>query len=298
MIDELIKAAILGGDYSFNQVQNFLEGSFCSNSWTYRPELRGATARIFTRDNGGKPELMKLFSRKTITKPIKLAAFQREVSAFRECRNYNLSGFPVYTSEGTVMGRFFLIMPYIEGNNLEHAMWEKDFSPEQVEKYLPKLAQDIGYAHVAGLVHRDLKPANLILGSDEIVVVDLGLMANYLKLRLNHLFTRRMVVGTPGSMSPEQIKLKPATPRSDVYSFGTILYHVYSGSNPFLEGAGFDALKILQRQKNPEKQLLPLADVSDVSVQMSDLTMRCLAVDPVKRPADGITLSRALEEIL
>ena len=160
---------------------------------------------------------------------------------------------------------------------------------------MPKLARDVGGAHLVELVHRDLKPANIVVGSDGLYIVDLGLMISSVRGR-DSFFTRNLLVGTPSNMAPEQIKREPVSPRSDVYSLGTVLYHIYAGRNPFRENSTFDPRKILRRQLYGKME--PLADVCDVSVEMNDLVMKCLEIEPSKRPADGLTLSRALEEVL
>jgi len=300
VFDALIEAASWDGYYPFAGVRKVLE----SYSWAYRSEFEGANSKIFTHSNSDDGvELMKVFphvalvenQKLTFEKKVELAGFRREVSAYRKCREHDLSGFPVYIDEGTLMGRFFLIMPYIDGDNLEQAIQKKDFSPKDVEKYLPKLARDVGGAHSIELIHRDLKPANLIVGSDGFVVVDLGLMINSVKA-LDSYFTKCLIAGTPGNMAPEQIAKIPPTFSSDVYALGTVMYHIYAGRNPFTVCANYNSVEIMTRQLSGEIE--PLADVADVSVELNDLVMRCLRINPFKRYANGIALSRALEEVL
>jgi serine/threonine protein kinase len=138
-----------------------------------------------------------------------------------------------------------------------------------------RVARALDALHAAGYVHCDLKPNNILLGSGgDVKVIDLGQACpvGTAKTRIQ---------GTPDYIAPEQVKLGPVSPATDVYNFGATLYWALSGRN-------LPTLYTLKRSENSFllDQKLPSPRDIDPSVpgQLSDFVMECVRTNPAKRP--------------
>ncbi len=141
----------------------------------------------------------------------------------------------------TLNGRPCIAMEYVRGESLERRLRGGPLPLHEALRVAEEIAEALDAAHKRRVVHRDLKPANVMLTEDgHIKVMDFGLAA-----RLPHgdgvdqaetiavAATEGTVIGTPAYMAPEQIRGEPADRRSDIFAFGTVLYELVSGTNPF-----------------------------------------------------------------
>jgi predicted Ser/Thr protein kinase len=130
-----------------------------------------------------------------------------------------------------------IVMQYVEGETLEKRIQQGPLDLELVLDFAAQIADGVGAAHEKGILHRDLKPANIMIDrSGRIRILDFGLAkyAGQLSRDSSPMVTRENVImGTPAYMSPEQILNLELDPRSDMFSFGTILYEMATGRNPF-----------------------------------------------------------------
>ena len=134
-----------------------------------------------------------------------------------------------------VDGELFIAMEYVSGRTLDQAIAGRGLPLRQALGYAAPIAAALAKAHAAGIVHRDLKPSNIMITDEQAVkVLDFGLA----KLLEDHpadaTGTREgTVMGTAAYMSPEQAEGRPVDPRSDIFSFGALLYEMVTGRRAF-----------------------------------------------------------------
>jgi eukaryotic-like serine/threonine-protein kinase len=174
----------------------------------------------------------------------------------------------------------FISMAYVEGSDLNKIIRENPKLPfERIQHFAEQLADALAAAHSEGVIHRDLKPQNILVGADDhLYVSDFGLAKSFEKDAVG--MTRTGVfLGTPLYMSPEQVEGKPADHRSDLYSYGLILYEMATGSVPF---SGDSTFKVMyDRLKTKPKS--PRLQNPEIPAWFDRIIMRCLEKDPANR---------------
>ena len=127
--------------------------------------------------------------------------------------------------------RPFIAMEYVEGESLKDLIGKKDLSINEVLDISLQISDGLAVAHEAGIVHRDIKPQNILMGKDgRVRICDFGLA----KLRRDVTLTQAgSTLGTVAYMSPEQAQGKEADHRSDIFSFGVVLYEMIANQLPF-----------------------------------------------------------------
>src|SRR6184192_891612 len=139
----------------------------------------------------------------------------------------------VYDFSGPQAQPSYLVTEFIRGQTLRAFADEHPFDPpELAAACLLPIAEALQHAHAAGVVHRDLKPENIMVREDGVVkLTDFGIAAI---LDPDEKFTATgAILGSPAHLAPETIEGKPADPRSDLFSFGTIFYWLSTGEMPF-----------------------------------------------------------------
>jgi serine/threonine-protein kinase len=153
----------------------------------------------------------------------------------------------------------YIVMEYIEGESLAHALQRGPMPPPRVDKLLVQIAGSLHEAHQKGVVHRDLKPENVLLTNrggqtDFVKVLDFGIAKRSEAEEEAHakLTKQGMVLGTPPYMSPEQFSGQALDPRSDIYSIGVMTYEMLTGRLPFEAKTPWEwATKHLTAQPTP-----------------------------------------------
>jgi len=189
----------------------------------------------------------------------------------------------------------YLVMEYIHGLPLPRWI-ERVPCPSRADRLhvAVQVAAGLEAAHRAGIVHRDIKPQNvLVTSAGQAKILDFGIAR--LEASGHTLTAQGMVLGTPGYMSPEQVLGKPLDRRTDIYSFGAVLYYLFTGIEPF------------ERREVRETLMSHLRGVERAPVEidptlpraLSEAIVRALAVEPADRfPSVEVlaaALSRALE---
>jgi hypothetical protein len=188
----------------------------------------------------------------------------------------------------------FLVTELVRGETLKSfAERERLFPPELAALVIQQLSRALGHAHEAGVIHRDLKPENVMVRDDGVLkLMDFGI-ARVLDPGERMTVTGALV-GSPAYMAPEVIDGEPATAESDVFSLGTLLYWLWTGTLPFAAPSTPATLKrILAGTYEDPRGVCPA--ISDGLVSILDT---CLAHDPVDRYASAKELEQALSQTL
>ena len=199
-------------------------------------------------------------------------------------------------------GEHFLVMDYVEGQNLARLAREQSLPPKRAAQYLKTIADAIHYAHEHGILHRDLKPSNVLIDThDQPRVTDFGLakvLTTDSQLSSDHaqLTQTGHVLGSPGYMPPEQAggARNKVSRRSDVYSLGAMLYHLLTGRPPFVGGSISETLQQVETQEPVTPRLLN----PGVPLDLETICLKCLEKDPDRRYQTSRELSEELGRFL
>lgn len=192
--------------------------------------------------------------------------------------------------EGT--GEAFISMEVLPGGSLEEELRRGPLALNRAMNIAIGLCEGLGSAHEQGIIHRDLKPENVLFAADgRAKLVDFGLARSAGSTQ----HTVWGVTGTPRYMSPEQSVGGPATPRTDVYSMGVLLFQIFTGQFPF-DGKNIEELATKHAEDPPPK---PRSVRKDVPSRVETLILKALEKDPQKRwrnANDMATELRAMKE--
>ena len=208
-------------------------------------------------------------------------------------------------------GTDFIAMEYLPGKALNQLISRKGLPLGEALKYAVQIADALAAAHAAGIIHRDLKPGNVMIsGTPEragfVKVLDFGLAKLSDKVESTEReFTETMrqdnapvtdegtIVGTVSYMSPEQAEGKKVDARSDIFSFGALLYEMVTGQRAFQRGSKLSTLSaILREEPKPASQV-----VEGLPNELERIIARCLRKSPERRFQAMPDLKVALEEL-
>ncbi|MBM4381612.1 MAG: serine/threonine protein kinase, partial [Deltaproteobacteria bacterium] len=218
--------------------------------------------------------------------------FAREATAVARLHHPNI--LEVYDFSGADAPEGYLVTEHIKGRTLRAWAQEGAFQPPELGALCAhELASALAHAHAAGVVHRDLKPDNVMVREDGVLkLMDFGIAK--IVDRDDRMTVTGALVGSPAHMAPEIIEGTEAGPASDIFSLGTLLYLLATGSMPFDAPNTTATLhRILECQYEDPRQVQPA-----VSDALAALITRCLQRDPGARFPDAATLRNALAEYL
>ena len=171
--------------------------------------------------------------------------------------------------------QLFIVMEFIDGQTLQDK--KSSITQKQAIDYAIQIAEGLAAAHEKGIVHRDIKPENIMIRKDGIVqVMDFGLAK---LMGVSRLTKQGSTVGTLGYMSPEQVQGQETDHRSDIFSFGVLLYEMLTGRSPF-NGAHESAIlyEIVNVDVPPMSTIKP-----EIDVELDRIVLECMEKDPNER---------------
>ena len=216
-----------------------------------------------------------------------LERLKREVSAARRITHSNVIRIHDISE---INGLHFISMEYFHGSSLkEHVKRNGPLSTMQAYNIAAQICDGLEAAHREGVVHRDLKSQNIILDPmNRIKIIDFGLART---AHMEGMTATGLIMGTPEYMAPEQVSGKRIDERADIYSFGVILYELFTGKVPFT-GDSAIAVGFMQLKEDP----LPPSQVNPgINPQIEQVIFKALEKDPVRRYRTVIELKKDLE---
>jgi eukaryotic-like serine/threonine-protein kinase len=249
---------------------------------------RGGMGTVYAARNETTEQLaaVKLLSPLLATDVSFRERFIVEVESLKKLRHPNIVQLYGY---GEQEGQLFYAMELIEGSNLQEELRQGHrFSWREATKIGIEICAALKHAHDHGIIHRDLKPANLLYTQDErIKLLDFGIA----KLFGNTSVTTGSVMGTADYMAPEQAEGKAVTPRTDLYSLGSVLYALLAGRPPFL-GKSVPEVVHKVRFESP----IPICRMAnDVPIELEQFIDQLLDKNPSKRIPTALAASHRLK---
>ena len=214
--------------------------------------------------------------------------FEQEIKLAARLQHPHILG--VFDS-GSVDGRLWFAMPFIEGESLrDRISRDKQLPVADAVAIALEVADGLHYAHRQGVIHRDIKPENILLSGKHAIIADFGI-ARALAGKAGALTQTGMAVGTPGYMSPEQASgERELDARTDVYALSCVLYEMLAGHPPFFgPNAQSVIAKTLSEQPRPIHPSRPA-----VSETLDAVVARGLAKNPADRYASAEEFGAAL----
>jgi serine/threonine protein kinase/Tol biopolymer transport system component len=246
----------------------------------------------------GRDVALKLIRPASSDNPDILRRFELEARAAAALNHPNIVAIYDVGFEGTTP---YIVAELLEGKTLRQRLGEGPIPVRQAAGYALQIAQGLSAAHARNIVHRDLKPENLFLTNDDrIKILDFGVA----KLQpsaedhrsLENLTTvtkHGSVIGTVAYMSPEQLRGKPVDHRSDIFSFGAILYEMLAGKRAFHGETEVDTMTAVLREEPADSNLEQAA----IPSPYQDIVHHCLEKEPDNRFQSAKDLVFALQTI-
>jgi TolB-like protein/Flp pilus assembly protein TadD len=250
----------------------------------------------------GREVAIKVLPASFSADPDRLRRFEQEARAAGILNHPNITAvYDIGTSESD--GAPYVVQELLEGETLRSRLAAGAFAPRKALGHALQIAHGLAAAHEKGIVHRDLKPENIFVTKDgRVKILDFGLAklaAPQGDGSASHLPTTvgetepGMVLGTLGYMSPEQVRGKPADARSDIFSFGAILYEMLSGNRAFHGDSAADTMSAILMKDPPDLSVTN----ENVSPGLDRAVRHCLEKSPDERFQSAKDLAFGLESL-
>ncbi|MFY9550815.1 MAG: protein kinase [Thermoanaerobaculia bacterium] len=242
---------------------------------------------------------IKVLPQSVAADPDTLARFEREALAVAALSHPNiLSIFDFGTQDGVS----YAVMELLEGETLRGRLDAGSIPQKQAVDYALQVVKGLSAAHLKGIVHRDLKPENLFVSKDgHVKILDFGLAKKVEAVASGKATSAPtdsghtepgVVMGTAGYMSPEQVKGLQVDHRSDIFSFGAILYELLSGKKAFKRDTNAETMAAILTQEPPELS----ESGTNISPALDHIVKHCLEKDRDNRFQSAKDIAFALSE--
>jgi eukaryotic-like serine/threonine-protein kinase len=256
-----------------------------------------------------RPVAIKVLPSAAIGNADRRARFAQEAKSASALSHRNIiTIYDVDTGEVDGQAVDFIAMQYVAGKTLDRMIGRKGLRLNDALRYAIQIADGLAAAHGAGIIHRDLKPANVIVNEQgEVKILDFGLAkltepesadafaaTESVHLNVPPETEAGTIIGTVAYMSPEQAEAQKVDARSDIFSFGAVLYEMVTGRRAFTGGSKLSTLaSVLNKEPDPFR---PGED--NVPRELERIIGRCLRKDPQRRWQSMADVKVALEDVL
>ena len=236
--------------------------------------------------------------------PESLARFEREAKAVAALNHPNILGIHDFATQGDTT---YVVMELLEGESLRTRLEQGPMTPRKATELAIQMAQGLAAAHEKGVVHRDLKPDNLwITKEGRLKILDFGLAKQMVGMGAGsdsfqptaaispgHHTEQGMILGTMGYMSPEQVRGEAVDARTDLFSFGAVLFEMLTGKRAFARDNASDTMAAILRDDPPEME----ASGKPIPLVLRHIIDHCLEKAPARRFRDAHDVAFALENL-
>jgi serine/threonine-protein kinase len=274
-------------------------GALVGSYWVEDVIGEGGTACVYKAKHArlGRRVALKALQNKYSAKPEMVERFFAEARAANQINHDNVVQVTDFI-EDKQSHTYYFVMELLEGFDLRELIeLEGALPPERAVHIALQIVDALEAAHEAHIIHRDLKPENVYLVESErhddfVKILDFGVAKvvqdseEWLKLLNRSTFQTSpgALIGTPAYMSPEQLSGKELDARTDIYSFGLLLYEMVTGWPPFT-GDSFADIVVAHKKETPKPPTSMMQNPDDLPYAIEELILRCLEKEPAKRPA-------------
>jgi len=279
--------------------------------WSYRIESKigaGGMGVVYKAVDSrlDRPVAVKVLPASALASPDRQKRFVQEAKTASSLNHPNIvTIYDINTQEVDGQPVQYIAMEFIAGETLDKLIGRKGLKVREALKYAIQIADALSAAHAAGVVHRDLKPSNVMVTPQGLVkILDFGLAkttgpldtdayAETVHAEASPRTEEGTILGTVAYMSPEQADGKKIDARSDIFSFGSVLYEMITGRQAFPGASKLSTLSsVLYKDPQPVSQAVP-----DVHPELDRIISRCLKKNPERRWQTMADVKVALEEL-
>ena len=244
----------------------------------------------------GRFAAFKLLRSDLVSTVERIKRFEQEAHLASSLNHQNICA--VYDCGLLDTGQPYLVLENVEGKDLEQVLQQGRVLPERrAVRLLKQIAAGLKAAHEHGVLHRDLKPGNIMLIDNDQVelvkLIDFGLAKGFGTGSGEDLTATGSTIGTPAYMSPEQVRGDELDARSDIYSFGCVMYEMLTGRKAF---EGKTAFETMQKHLNQQPPSLTCGEYV-VPFALREVALKCLHKEPVDRYQSMSDVLRDIERI-